>query len=203
LFDYRSASNLYSAEWEDRSLKQADLDQLCGAIVSELILGMVRNWEAWRAGRQLPLRKDIDPVALNRALSQIWLVDCSDLNNIIHQVVGEGIRAGYDDPMMGRTVREVHDPETANYLHQMARLIAAKKCAVYGLSGNKLVDNVRWDVERIALPFASAEGGPVTHILGGSVSVENDRASVIFRTDLSGQFDQGGETIYIPDTSNG
>jgi hypothetical protein len=184
-------------------LKQVEFGQLCGTIISELILDLVRNWETWRAGRQLPLRKDIDPVALYRALGQTWLVDCSDLNNIIHQVVGEGIRAGYDDPMMGRSVREVHDPETADYLHQMARLIAAKKCVVYGLSGNKLVDNVRWDVERIALPFASADGGPVTHVLGGSVSVANDRASVIFRTDLSGQFDQGGETIYIPNHTNG
>ncbi len=179
-------------------MKFVEIDDLIAGISSDLIADLALYWERLRGGRILPLRAELDPIGIGRALSQIWLVDCTNLDRITHQLVGEGIKIGYDESPVGRTVDEVHDAETASYLRSMAVLIAKKKCVLHGISRTADKARLRWDVERIALPFASEPDTEVSHILGGSVVIEQSPNSFIHRKQLKGQFDPTATVAYQP-----
>lgn len=70
-------------------------------------LGFYRYWEAKRAGRRMPSRRDIDPVDMRRWLTNMQLVDVHhNPRRLVYRLVGEldvNFR-GYNPT--GRTVEE-------------------------------------------------------------------------------------------------
>lgn len=89
---------------------------------------LVAYWQAKRAGRALPLRKDIDPLELRPHLGSLVIIEClPGLADFRYRLIGTNIVDAYGRDSTGKTVCELYaadDPEYCAFLLQVYAAVA-------------------------------------------------------------------------------
>lgn len=92
---------------------------------------LVAYWERKRAGRPLPLRKDIDPLELQAHLGSLNIIEClPGLVDFRYRLIGTNIVEAYGRDSTGKTVRDFYetaDPEYCAFLLQVYRTVATRR----------------------------------------------------------------------------
>ncbi len=92
---------------------------------------LVAYWHAKRGDRALPLRKDIDPLELQRHLGSLVIIEClPGLADFRYRLIGTRIVDAYGRDSTGKTVRELYeaqDPEYCAFLLEVYRAVAAQR----------------------------------------------------------------------------
>lgn len=155
-------------------MRQVDFQTLLDLTVSPIITEVAEYWHGLRGERAIPLRREIDPAGFRNALPYVWLIDCRDPDNLVHDLVGESIQDRWGMPFMGKTVAELYKPETVALMKQLVGHIKGTRCAMYGVTKAVDMEGYHSDIERVAVPFGDADSETVCHILGCSVSFASD-----------------------------
>lgn len=98
-------------------------------------LAFYRYWDAKRAGRRMPARRDIDPVDMRRWIAHMQLVDVSyNPRRLVYRLVGELDVAfrGYNPT--GRTVEECGIGHSLAETLRNYEIVIGEKCPVFDWS---------------------------------------------------------------------
>lgn len=92
---------------------------------------LVARWDEKKAGRALPLRKDVDPLELKELLGSLNVIEClPDLTDFRYRLIGTRIAEAYGRDSTGKTVRELYtvsDPEYCDFLIGVYRAVATQQ----------------------------------------------------------------------------
>ena len=127
-------------------------------------------WLAARDGALLPMVEAIDPIRFPDMLEQIWLCAVEDNPRAFrYRIAGDHIRAAYSGSLVGRTLEEITEPAIIGRVMEYFNLVADIP-AIAHIVGRIYSEEARpARGERIMLPFADAQTGRVTRILGATV----------------------------------
>lgn len=131
---------------------------------------LVAYWLDVRGGATVPAAAALDPARFRDLLEQVWLCAVEESpREYRYRLVGDHVRAAYDGPLVGRTLRELTDPASvARVLGYFDRVV--DEPAVVHVVGRVYAEDVRpARGERLILPFADPATGRVTRILGATV----------------------------------
>jgi hypothetical protein len=77
---------------------------------------LLAYWNEKRGSRALPLRKDIDPVELQKHLGSLNLIEClPDLTDFRFRLIGTNVAQAYGRDGTGKTVRQLYADTDAEY----------------------------------------------------------------------------------------
>src|SRR5262249_43148132 len=125
-------------------------------------------WDARRAGRALPARRDIDPLDLRFVLGHVMLIDVlRDPVRFRFRLHGSELafRAGYD--MTGKLVDDLPNAENRAILLGRCRLLLETRQAI-AVASERRLDTRVFNYEVIWLPLAD-DGETINMLLGGAV----------------------------------
>lgn len=161
-----------------RPLQAGSLD----IIAEPRLRRLAEYWQALRAGRLMPARRDIDPLDIPWALPHLFLIDCvSDAGpgadggrwRYRYRLAGEEIEAVFRSVTGRHSLRnvwldEMLTPETLLPVMARWRPLPERGCVVY-MQGMvyRIADSFACG-GRIMLPLADTPGGPVTGLIGAT-----------------------------------
>jgi len=136
---------------------------------SKHVIRLFDYWCAKRAGRDMPARLDIDPIEIPWALSRIFLIDFEPPRTFRYRLAGQEITEIFGAGMKGCTLEDIHSPDacervTTRWMNLVdTRSVLCMKGLVY-LPKDRIPMG-----ERILLPLAEEDGGPVSGLVGMTV----------------------------------
>lgn len=135
------------------------------------LLRLFDYWRGKRAGRPMPARQDIDPLEIGWALARIYLMDYSPGEGFTYRLAGAEVSKVFERAnLKGLNLRDVIKPG------RLALIEGAWMQVVEGPSIVCMTGMVYYGVdhtsvgERLLLPLADRTGGPVTGVLGMTVT---------------------------------
>lgn len=133
---------------------------------------LLAYWHGKRAGRDAPLRSDIDPLELKCHLSSLVLVEClPGLDDFRYRLVGTHVAATVGRDSTGKTTRELYaatDPDYCEAMLGLFREIATKKSVARSWSTLRPMQREYRQVDVLLMPLAGRDGS-VIQILNGLV----------------------------------
>ena len=138
-----------------------------GDVVDPLLQRLYRYWDEKRAGREMPVRDDVDPLDLRYILGQLILVDVlpEEPRRFRIRLHGSELarRAGYE--LTGKMLDELPTTEF-RLLAQRSFTIAVETRRPFHSIRDRLLDNKPRRYEALMLPL-SRDGGVVDMLLVG------------------------------------
>lgn len=148
----------------------ATAGQIAAFIEDDRLRRLFGYWRAKRNGRPMPARADIDPTEIPWALPQIFLVDYSPADGFRYRLAGTELSSifGHSN-LKGMNLEDILGPEKAAVVTgRWLPLVEHKQ--VLCMKGMVYLPAERTPIgERLMLPLADAEDGPVTGLLGMTV----------------------------------
>lgn len=131
---------------------------LPGVVLSKGCQRIVQAWCAWRGGRLLPGKADMDLGELAEFMPWLALLEVAGPDEARLRVAGSGLRDVYGTDMIGRNLKEITAPEdwprrSARYMAQVSR-----PCGTYYFRRHTLPDGRTVSYETVALPVEAEEG---------------------------------------------
>lgn len=141
-----------------------------GHVEDERFRQLVAYWLDVRAGAQVPSVEAIDPVRFRHLLPQIWLCGVEENpRDFRYRIAGDHIRAAYTEPLVGRTLTQLTDPEALGRVMGYFNSVVDEPAIVH-VVGRVFAEAERSARgERVILPFADPETGRITRVLGATV----------------------------------
>ena len=171
---------------------ERSFDEFAMGINAPVLRTLVDYWNQCRGNNLLPSFQDFDPTSVPNALPYVWVVECQDLDALRHRLVGEQVQNSVGQPMVGRTTADLYPPDIVAAFRALAAAIRTLPCALHGITRAQASSAPSYRiVERVGLPFSS-DGEGVDLILGATIELEADPASVLYSGELAGQVDLGG-----------
>lgn len=162
----------------------SSLEEVKDFIDDPRILDLLTYWRTKRSGRLYPSRQDIDPSEIGPLLSSIYLVDFEEPDVFRYRVAGTEIAEpfGYGN-LKGKALGDVLSPAVRDLVTKRW-LPVIREGAIVCMKG--LVYN---SIDRLAigerqlLPLADHPSGPVTGLLGVTISKWAARPEPVERRD--------------------
>jgi hypothetical protein len=89
------------------------------------------SWNEKRGPRALPLRKEVDPVELQKHLGSLNMIEClPDLADFRYRLIGTNVVQAYGRDSTGKTVRQLYadtDAEYCDFLLHAYHEVATRK----------------------------------------------------------------------------
>ncbi len=157
-------------------------------IFHPLILDFCRHWLEIRHGKPVPLKRDIDPMAIPTCLPHVWLYRYDPLRDVfICRLAGEEINLAWGRSIKGRTLREIVGPDDAAVIHARWRHLLEQPAILHGSRDERLSLHQHKTAERLILPLTDRENGHATYLIGISIyqiADEHDTAPVLRDRDI-------------------
>ena len=127
-------------------------------------------WQAKRAGRAMPARRDIDPAELIRVLPHLMLIDVEAGPRYRYRLFGTAVTEAFGMNPTGKCIDEVMVGDYKAFLLGLYDDLCAEKKPIYSTSiyGTKR-DTKMW-TQRLMLPLSS-DGEAVDKVLACQVFV--------------------------------
>jgi hypothetical protein len=128
-------------------------------------------WRVLRRGRPMPSKNDIDPLDIGWALSRIYLMDYRPKEGFTYRLAGEEVSSVFGHSnLKGLNLRDVVNQERWALI-ESAWMRVVEESSVVCMSGMVYYGVDRTSVgERLLLPLADEPRGPVTGVLGMTVT---------------------------------
>ncbi len=124
----------------------------------------VAYWESKRGGRDMPSRRDVDPLLDLREFSAWLLIVQNHGDRIFYRVLGNSMEEA-TGPRTGTYLDEVRTPPFLDYLRAMYALSTAKRACVFARNNFLHDGDKRALTSRIVAPLSS-DGQTVDMFLG-------------------------------------
>ena len=141
-----------------------------GFLTSVDLLWFFQYWRDKRDGRDMPSRRDIDPIDIGRRLSKLFLIDFEPPEKFIYRLTGTDIAEVFGrSNLKGVPLDEAVSSERAAAITNRWLPLVTRR-AVLCMKGHvyQSVDRIP-DGERIMMPLSDEDGGPVTGLVGMTV----------------------------------
>jgi hypothetical protein len=150
------------------------------AFRAQLILREQRElYDYWRAcaqSRPIPLRYDIDPVAIPNLLPGLSLLDVGeDLDSLQYRLAGTRVREIYGAEITGRTVFDVGFQQKREYWRSVFRQVIEDRIPMQGAVRGPAAGREHLLLLWLRLPLAGLSGA-VERVLGYDASVPSSLA---------------------------
>jgi hypothetical protein len=123
---------------------------------------LVAYWHRLRAGRAMPLRKDIDPLELKDHLGSLNIIEClTERDDFRYRLIGTRIAEAYGRDATGRTVRELYsvlDPEYCDFLIGVYRAVATDRVMARIWATLRPVNRSHREADSLLLPLDRGDG---------------------------------------------
>ncbi len=156
---------------EDSPVAGPAVSPLAACLRNPDLLRLFDYWRSKRGGRLMPARQDIDPLEIGWALSRIFLMDYTPEQGFVYRLAGAEISKVFErSNLKGLTLRDVVKPG------RWPLIEGAWRKVVEGPSVVCMTGMVYYGVdrtsagERLLLPLADEADGPVTGVLGMTVT---------------------------------
>lgn len=147
------------------------LEDVTGFIEDPRLLELLKYWSGKRAGRLAPSRQDIDASEIGALLSCIYLVDFEEPDVFRYRVAGTEIAETFGHGnLKGKSLDDILSPDGRDFVTGRW-LPVIREGAVVCMKGqvyNTMSRNAFG--ERLLLPLADDPDGPITGLLGVTVS---------------------------------
>lgn len=129
---------------------------------------LVDYWHVKRAGRDLPLRSEIDPLELKSHMGSLIIIEClPDLTDFRFRLIGTNITSAFGRDSTGKTVRDLYlaaDPEYCEFVLRAYRDVVTKKSIGRFQTSLRAVHRDYRLQDSLLLPLAASDGS-ATQIL--------------------------------------
>lgn len=123
-------------------------------------------WQAKRAGRLMPRRRDIDPPELREVLAHLQITEVVEAGRRFrYRLVGTAIVQAFGAEFTGKYVDELVSGERDSFVHACYRAVCASRRPAFVRSKYITTKNVDLTANRVLLPL-SEDGETVSQILG-------------------------------------
>jgi len=123
---------------------------------------LVALWHEKKAGRALPLRRDLDPLGLKDHLGSLNIIEClPDLSDFRYRLIGTRIAEAYGRDSTGKTVRELYavvDPEYCDFLSGVYRAVATQQAIARITATLRPVNRSHRCADSLLLPLDRGNG---------------------------------------------
>lgn len=145
--------------------------------VDPRITGFLRVWREARAGRLVPLKRDIDPIRFPRLLPYVWLYRFDpERDDFVCRLAGEEVNGAWQRSIKGLTLREIVGDKDQPTIRGRWDQIISEPLVQYGAAVERLTALTLHRAERMLVPLAS-DDGTCDHILGLSLYHLDERSS--------------------------
>lgn len=152
----------------DRESKSGG-DRIAAFLEIPDVLRFFEYWRSKRRGRDVPSRADIDPIEIPWALPWTFLMDYEHPSVFRYRLAGQQLTDVFGRNLKGCTLADVLSPEVLpSVIDRWMPLV--EKRAVVCMKGLVYQAKDRLPIgERIMLPLADTDGGPITGLVGITV----------------------------------
>jgi hypothetical protein len=123
---------------------------------------LVARWNERKGGRELPLRRDVDPLELKEHLGSLNIIEClPDLADFRYRLIGTRIAEAYGRDSTGKTVRELYtvsDPEYCAFLLDVYRAVATRRAIARITATLRPVNRAYRSADSLLLPLDRGDG---------------------------------------------
>lgn len=147
------------------------LEDVTGFIEDPRLLELLKYWIGKRAGRLTPSRQDIDPSDIGGLLSRIYLVDFEEPDVFRYRLAGTEVAETFGHGnLKGKTLDDILSPGGRDFVTSRWMPVI-REGAIVCMKGQVYNSVNRFAFgERQLLPLAEERDGPITGLLGVTVS---------------------------------
>lgn len=116
-----------------------------------------RHWNDLRGDRAMPERREIDPIAMRRALSRVWIYEREDSGIFRCRLSGEEINTAYGRRIQGQLASDVIGPKYDDLVRIRWEYMLEQGAFYHGFSKETAGGRT---IERLCLPLADSRGKP-------------------------------------------
>jgi hypothetical protein len=114
-------------------------------------LELLAYWNEKRGSRTLPLRKEVDPVELQKHLGSLNLIEClPGLTDFRYRLIGTSVVQAYGCDSSGRTVLELYAGSDAEYCDFLLR-------AYHAVAAGGIIGRIRGTLRPVNKNFRTAD----------------------------------------------
>ena len=140
---------------------------------------LVGYWSRLRKGRDVPDQTDIDPRAIKRMLSHVFILEASDIAHPIYRLAGTALCERYGSEMKGTNFFSHWDGQSRNALAALMRQSMATRQPICLSSIASTADCGMVEVETVLAPVSFGDNGPTRFL--GMVQVLSDISALAGR----------------------
>lgn len=131
-------------------------------------------WQAKRAGRSMPRRRDIEPAELRDVLAHLQLTEViGGGQRFRYRLVGTAIVEAFGAEFTGKYVDELVSGERDSFVHACYRAVCASRRPAFVRSKYVTTRNVELTANRVLLPLS--ENGKTVNLILGALTFEFTR----------------------------
>jgi hypothetical protein len=146
------------------------------ALYAHTTLGaLFRYWEKKRGARNMPARRDIDPIEMDRRiLPHLTLCELSDHGNVIRfRLVGTLLARRWGFDPTGQRLSDLPAADYFTYFGALVRRAYAEAAPVYGESRFRWGAKGQLDASHLLLPLSTGETQPGIVLAGMAYSSDD------------------------------
>tara|TARA_R110002012_G_scaffold286387_4_gene477943 strand:- start:92 stop:670 length:579 start_codon:yes stop_codon:yes gene_type:complete len=149
----------------------SSLEEVTDFIEDPRLLDLLKYWIGKRAGRPVPSRQDIDASEIGALLSSIYLVDFEEPDMFRYRLAGTAVAETFGHGnLKGKTLDDILSPSGRDFVTGRW-LPVIREGAIVCMKGQVYNSVNRFAFgERQLLPLSEEPGGPVTGLLGVTIS---------------------------------
>jgi len=140
---------------------------------------LVGYWGRLRKGRAVPDQTDIDPRAIKRMLSQIFILDATDASRPMYRLAGTSLCERFGLELRGTNFLSHWETQSGNALASLLRQALRLKQPLCLVSIGATADSGMVEIETILAPVSFGDGEPTRFI--GMMQILGDSSPVMGR----------------------
>lgn len=140
---------------------------------------LVGYWSRLRKGRDVPDQSEIDPRAIKRMLSQVFILDASSITRPLYRLAGTTLCEKFGQELRGTNFLTHWEPDSSASLASLLAQSLRLKQPVCLLAVGATSDNGMVEIETVLAPLSYGNGGAVRFI--GMMQVLGDASPLIGR----------------------
>lgn len=141
---------------------------------------LVGYWSRLRRGRDIPDQTDIDPRAVKRMLSYVFILDAADTDRPLYRLAGTSLCERYGRELKGTNFLAHWEGQSRTVLSSLLRQSLLLKQPVCISSIAATADCGMVELETVIAPITFGSGGPTRFV--GLVQIMSDATPLIGRT---------------------
>ncbi|MGN6514812.1 MAG: PAS domain-containing protein, partial [Rhizomicrobium sp.] len=140
---------------------------------------LVGYWSRLRKGRDVPDQTDVDPRAIKRMLSHVFILEASNAAHPIYRLAGTSLCERYGSELKGTNFLSHWDGQSRNALSALMRQAMATRQPICLSSIASTADCGMVELETVLAPVSFGDGGPTRFL--GMVQVLSDISALAGR----------------------
>lgn len=133
---------------------------------------ILEHWFDLKVDKPMPSFQQLDPINISYALEIVWIVDVeNEPRDFRYRLIGEHIRTAYAENIVGKTLRDIIDPDIEERVYGYYNRVVDEPAVVHIVGRVYAEDRQPARGERIILPLSDGEGDPgaVARLLGATI----------------------------------